>query len=268
MQWTQWRASFETRRERERPTIDDTSEIPPELRPFLAASLARFQLGETGEGRIVADLRRRAIAWNLSPNYLEALRLFIAEEGRHAAILGDAVRALGGRTRAKSWSADGFARVRRLAGPGFELLVLLAAEVAALSFYGILAEHLPNGPLREAMREIAADEAVHLRFHVAFLRSALPSSIIRHMVMTAWTGLGVVAGAVIVADHGTTLARLGTSRRAVLARVCERVGDTAEAVTEGLRTPSRKATGAFVGFCGHPLARRDDRLDRTPHVNA
>ncbi|MCX4240986.1 ferritin-like domain-containing protein [Paraliomyxa miuraensis] len=249
MPWTQWRARFEARRHRERPAIGDIGEIPPSLRPALATSLARFQLGETGEGRIVADLRRKATAWNLSPDYLEALRLFIAEEGRHASILGEAVRALGGRTQTRTWSADGFARVRRLGGPGFELLVLLAAEVAALSFYGLLAERLPAGPLREAIREIAADEVIHLRFHVEFLRTHLPARTTRRAVTAAWSPLGMSAGAVIAADHGATLGALGSSRREVLARAHELVGDTMQAIFDAPMSTGRTRI-AFTSFCG------------------
>jgi hypothetical protein len=251
MQWTHWRAHFEQRQGRARPPIDDVTEIPPALRTLLAQSLARFQLGETGEGRVVADLRRRAITWGLSPDYLEALRLFIAEEGRHAAILGTAIRALGGQTLRRTWSADVFARVRRLGGPGLEMLVLLAAEVAALSFYGTLVERLPVGPLRSALHEIAGDEAMHLRFHVDFLRSALPSPALRRTVATAWASLGLAAGAVVIADHGATLNRLGTTRRAVLSRASELVGDTVEAIAEGV-PGSGKASGAAVAWAGTP----------------
>jgi len=249
MQWTHWRARFEARSERPRPPIDDTAEIPPALRAALAGSLARFQLGETGEGRIVTDLRRRADAWGLPGDYLEALRLFIAEEGRHAAILGTAVRALGGRTLARTWSAGVFSRVRRVAGPGLELLVLLAAEVAALSFYGTLVERLPSGPLRAALQQIAGDEAVHLRFHVEFLCSALPSPMARSAVATAFSGLGLAASAVVIADHGTTLRLLGSSRRAVLGRARELVSDTVAALVEDApgRGASSRSMAAWSG---------------------
>lgn len=252
MHWTHWRARFEARCDRPRPSIESTSEIPPDLRAPLAASLARFQLGETGEGRIVADLRRRADAWGLPEGYLESLRLFIAEEGRHAAILGTAVRSLGGETLSRTWSADVFGRVRRLAGPGLELLVLLAAEVAALSFYGTLVERLPSGPLREALREIAGDEVVHLRFHVDFMRFALPAAAVRGTVASAWAGLGIAATAVVVADHGTTLRRLGTSRLEVLGRARELVGDTVAAIGEEPphAGPRARAMAVWAGAAG------------------
>jgi hypothetical protein len=266
MHWTHWRARFEARSERPRPSIGDAAEIPPDLRPLLAGSLARFQLGETGEGRIVADLRRRADAWSLPADYLEALRLFIAEEGRHAAILGTAVRALGGRTLPRTWSADAFARVRRLAGPGLELLVLLAAEVAALSFYGTLVERLPSGPLCEALREIAGDEVVHLRFHVDFLRAALPSPVARHVVATAWAGLGVAAGAVVIADHGATLRRLGTSRRAVLGRARELVDDTVAGLLED-GPPRGASSRTAAAWCSIMLPTHPSGAAREPSAS-
>lgn len=256
MHWPQWRARFEARCDRPLPSIESTSEIPPDLRAPLAASLARFQLGETGEGRIVADLRRRADAWELPEGYLESLRLFIAEEGRHAAILGTAIRALGGHALARTWSADAFGRARRLAGPGLELLVLLAAEVAALSFYGTLVERLPSGPLREALREIAGDEAVHLRFHVEFMRFALPSTMARTTIATAWAGLGLTAAAVVIADHGMTLRRLGTSRRAVLVRARELVSDTVAAIGEAVPSTGPRAR-AMAAWSGAALRRPD-----------
>lgn len=268
MQWTHWRQYFEQRRARARPIIDDLLEIPPRLRAPLAASLARFQLGETGEGRIVGDLRRRARAWGLCPDYLEALRLFIGEEGRHAAILGTAVRALGGRTQRHTWTADAFARVRRLAGPGAELLVLLAAEVAALSIYGAFVQQLPAGALRDALDQIVHDEAVHLRFHVTFLRDALPSPRRRYAVATAWSGLGLAAGLVVVADHGTTLRRLGTTRRAVLHTTATLVAETVAAITDR-RPATGRASRACAAWHGPlPLPRPIARSSRAHPADA
>ncbi|MCA9652190.1 MAG: hypothetical protein H6712_05905 [Myxococcales bacterium] len=249
MRWSDWRSYFEGRRTRPLPPIDDVTEIPPAWRGPLAASLARFQLGETGEGRVVADLRRRARAWGLSPDYLESLRLFVAEEGRHAAILGTALRALGGRPLRRTWTATAFTRARRIAGPGLELLVLLAAEVAALTFYGTLVERLPEGPLRAALRDIARDEAMHLRFHVAFLGSALPSAWARRGVATAWSGLGIAAGLVVALDHGATLRCLGVPRRAVALRAARLVTDVEDAVATAVPS-SRRACGAITAWCG------------------
>ncbi len=248
MRFDEWRSCFERRARRPRPCIDDVTEIPPALRPVLAGSLARFQLGETGEGRIVADLRKRAHRWGLSPDYLESLRLFIAEEGRHAAILGTAVRALGGRTLGRTWSADAFTSVRRLTGPGFELAALLAAEVAALSFYGTLVDHLPQGSLRAALHDIASDEAIHLRFHVDFFASALPSRIVRTAVTTAWSPLGLGAGIVVAADHGSTLRALGVTRRAVLSRARQLVVETVDAIDQGV--PPRRVSRACAAWGG------------------
>lgn len=244
MHFSHWHTLFVQRSGRVRPTIDDTQEIPPSWREPLAASLARFQLGETGEGRIVADLRRKARAWKLDEGYLRSLALFIAEEGRHAAILGDAVRALGGRPLRKSWASEGFSHVRRVAGPGTELMVLLAAEVAALCFYETMAARLPQGELRQAIRQVASDETVHLRFHVDFLCQALPSTAARWAVASAWHPLALAAATVIITDHSATLRTIGVRRRQVWTRARSITIDTAEAIMAGPHE-SRGAQQAF-----------------------
>lgn len=237
MPWSDWRAYFDGRAARPLPHLDRGDEIPQAWREALITSLARFQLGETGEGRIVNDLRRRATSWGLHADFLEALRGFVAEEGRHAAILGRAVRALGGRTLSRTWSATAFARVRRLGGPGLELLVLLAAEVAALTFYGTLVEHLPRGALRSALEDIARDETMHVRFHVAFLGSLTPSAALRRALATTWSALGLAAGTVVAIDHGPTLRCLGTSRASVIARASGLVADIADAIVDASSEP-------------------------------
>ncbi|MCH9683469.1 MAG: hypothetical protein K0V04_18675 [Deltaproteobacteria bacterium] len=262
MRFDQWRATFERRATRPRPTIHDISEIPPPLRPVLAASLARFQLGETGEGRIVADLRRRATRWGLGDDYLESLRLFIAEEGRHAALLGTAVRALGGQTLGRTWSADAFAAVRRVTGPGFELAVLLAAEVAALSFYATLVEHLPRGPLHAALAEIAQDERVHLRFHIDFFRDALPLAPVRRAATLAWTPLGLAAGVVVATDHREAMRAMGVTPTAVLQRAQALVGETVAAIDLPSRERGKRSQAcaawseAVRGVVAQPAATR------------
>ena len=246
-----WRTYFEGRRQRPWPCIADTGEIPIALRRPLAESLARLQLGETGEGRIVADVRARAAAWGVPSDYVTALGLFVAEEGRHAAILGTAVRALGGRPVRRTATAIAFAKLRRLAGPRLELAVLLGAEVAALALYGTLVEHLPAGELRDALDDIARDEGMHLLFHVDFFRSIAVGSVRRAVLARGWAVLGMAAGLIVALDHRLTLRDLGSSPRAVASRAAE----IARWTTEALTTPADAPPGPAPGpTASHPVA--------------
>ena len=174
-----WRRHFETQSTRPLPAI------PTELRglPFqreLVRSLAIFQLGETGEGRIATQIDHVQLP-GVDDDYRVALKLFVKEEGRHARVLAAMVRALGGALIHETWTAAIFVRARRLAGIRLKLLVLLVAEVVSVVCYGLLAAKLPRSASRTALLQIAGDERNHLRFHADFFRrkSAIPPSAAR-----------------------------------------------------------------------------------------
>ena len=205
--WAPWRAHFEGRRRR--PLPDTTA--PPmsaSLTAAVARSLAIFQLGESGEGRIAHQVDRSHLP-PIDADYRAALKLFVAEEGRHARILGRMVRAVGGRSLDHTWTEGLFRHGRRLMGLRLKLVVLLAAEVIAVVFYGALAGGLPQSPLTAALWEIIADEDHHLAFHVAFFRRATPTPLHAAAFHLTWWTVATAACAVVAWDHRDTLRQLG-----------------------------------------------------------
>ncbi len=196
------------------------------LAAALAWSLARFQIGEVGEGRVVKDIARSAMP-GIDDDYRAALALFIREEGRHAAILAAAVRALGGQLLTTTWSARGFLLVRRLAGIRFKLLAMFAAEIIGIGFYGALAERLPAGSLRAALEEIARDERGHLAFHRWFFVIQAPRGWRRALFLAGWFLIASAAAAVVLWDHRRTLRTLGIPRWAMAIRLWSLVLDGA-----------------------------------------
>jgi hypothetical protein len=218
--WLPWRIHFERQRLRPCPPLDPppSSELSPHVGAAIAWSLARFQIGEVGEGRVVAAVARSTMA-SIDDDYRQALALFIREEGRHAAILASCVRALGGQLLGTTWTERGFVHVRRLAGIRFKLLAMFAAEVVGIGFYGALAGALPPGPVRAALEQIPADERAHLAIHPSDFTLQASRAWRRALFLAAWYSLAPAAALVVLLDHRRTLRTLGIPTRLMAARL-------------------------------------------------
>ena len=148
---------------------------------------------------LVAVMLGQAIA-GLDPDYRIALRLLMREEGRHAQVLAGCVRALGGELVGHTWTHSLFVGARRLWGAKLKLMVLLSAEAIGASFYQLLSERLPAGPVREALAEIHRDEERHLEFHCQFFRAQVTDrgSRLRFQALFRTVGHSAAAGAFII----------------------------------------------------------------------
>jgi len=209
MRWSDWRRHFEMNRQRPVPEgLERAEEVPEAWRPALAASLATFQLGEAGEGRIAHEIDRATVP-GIDADYRAALKLFVAEEGRHARILGLMVRGLGGKLLARNWTERLFVFGRRLLGLRLKMMVLLAAEVVGGSFYGLLASRLPEGGLRRALEQICEDEQHHLDFHGEFFARQGWGVPMRAVWQAVWWSLALAAMSVVLVDHRRTLRTMG-----------------------------------------------------------
>lgn len=211
--WTGWRECFQARKDRPLPALE-TDHDYRQLPRSLARSLAVFQLGESGGGSVVEQARQSSLP-GVDSAYADAVRLFVDEEHRHADILAMCVRLAGGNLLRKNWTARLFVHGRRLMGLRLKILVLLAAEVIGLVFYDLIAKRLPPGVLRRWLEELVADEATHLDFHCAFLRSQLSGRASRFVFLSAWRLLMFAAGTVVAIDHRRTLSDLYIDRREV-----------------------------------------------------
>lgn len=225
--WTPWLADFEASAQRPRPVVPGP---PPGLRPdqqeTLARSLAVFQLGESGEGRIAREIDGCCLP-GVDGVYRDALRLFVAEEGRHGRILADMVRALGGRLLRRTWTDALFTWSRRLMGVRLKLIVLLAAEVVGITFYGLLAERLAVSAFRAALDQICADETHHLAFHGVFFGMQAPDATSRAVFRFVWWGVAVSAVATVALDHRATLRAFGIPARVLARRAVARIREAA-----------------------------------------
>lgn len=241
--WSAWRDHFESRAGRARPlvTVDAAAALPEAIRTPLTRTLAIFQRGEVGEGRIAHEMRKSKI-FGLDDAYYRSLDLFVAEEGQHAVALARALGALGTPPRENALAEKVFRSARRAVDVRHELLVLLAAEVVAVVFYDALAEGLAEASpeLSTLLADLVSDEHEHLDFHTDFFRATLPNRRRSRLAFrTRWWTIASAACATVIVDHRKTFAALNLDKR----DLARRVRATIAAVETGVLSGAEAAYG-------------------------
>ena len=135
--------------------------------------MQEFQLGESSEGRHLMTRAIRHAADTGDVDYIPALRLFIAEEHRHARDLGRVLDLAGIPRVGRTWPDTVFRWLRKGAGLELSIAVLVTAEIIAKVYYAALREATHAPVLRRLCDQILADEVQHVRFQaerVAILR--------------------------------------------------------------------------------------------------
>ncbi|MEV0074009.1 ferritin-like domain-containing protein [Amycolatopsis sp. NPDC050768] len=209
----EWLREFREEAQRRRVRPEPEWGRGARLDPVVVRSVQRFQVGESGDG---ANLIAKA-----DPRFRPAVELFVAEEQNHARLLAELLKAAGSATIHNHWSDTVFVWLRRALGLRLELMVLLIAEVVALSYYRALRDGTGDPLTREVAARILADEERHVPFHCDQLRGAFPGAKGK-LVAGGWRILLLGALAAVVVDHGRALRALGVTRLAFAAGVLGR----------------------------------------------
>jgi hypothetical protein len=128
-------------------------------------SLRAWQLGETSEGTQMLAAARRYTREAADPEFVEAVKLFIAEEQRHGELLGRFLDLHGTPRLRRNWGDSIFRKLRHLL-PNMECwtTVVIGVETLALVYYRAIMEASESPVLRTICRQILKDEVHHLRF--------------------------------------------------------------------------------------------------------
>ena len=227
--WANWRDIFTNRSGRSLPELEadiDYSGFPASI----TKSLAIFQLGESGGGSVIEQARESRLS-GTSPEYADAMALFVDEEHRHANILAMCVRLLGGTVIRKNWTASLFISVRRLIGLRVKVAVLLAAEVVGICYYHLIASRMPECQVRRCLLQMVEDERSHLSFHCDFLRLQINNRWHRFLFTYSWRFLMFGAAIVVLIDHRSAIRDSGLSLGTVYERWMEYSGLAERIVT-------------------------------------
>ncbi|KXZ25282.1 glycosyl transferase [Leptospira santarosai] len=248
--WKKWAQHFRKNESRPLPKIDaEVLKLRPNEMQSIAYSLAIFQLGESGEGRISKEIDK-TILFGIDDFYRQALKLFVKEEGRHARILGECVRALKGEPIESNWTERLFYFGRRLLGVRLKLMVLLAAEVVGICFYKKIAEKIPNGLIKSALLDIVRDEEKHLKFHGDFFRIRVRNFFTKIVFKILWKLIALAACAAVILDHRKTFKVLGISNWQTFKKFQDISRSAEDFILDGITLKFNNILSVFDGKIG------------------
>ncbi len=187
--------------------------LPESIRRPLAASLATFQLGESGSGSRLRRYAREVAPLENFRGYQRAIDLFIAEEQSHSQLLARVVLHLKGRLIEKQWTNSIFRRLRFLVNLEFAIQVLLTAELIAEVYYGTLYLRCEDAAVRQMSHKVLRDEMKHLAFQREFLseRVATFSPLGQWLWRSQFQAIHAITAIVVAWDHRHALQALGVA---------------------------------------------------------
>lgn len=154
----------------------------------IAASVQGFQAGESSEGRHLFRYAEAYAKTTGDHDYLAAIRLFIAEEQRHARDLARFLQLNDIPTITTTFPDRVFRKLRHVVG-GLEIsiAVLITAEIIAQVYYSALRQATDSAVLRTLCDQILRDE----RKHVEFQAEQLGKLRCRRRALFRWITMGM-----------------------------------------------------------------------------
>jgi hypothetical protein len=140
----------------------------PGLTDMAIATWRGRMINEHGSAGVFESLARQLGAAGLDDATVKECAAFADEERRHGVLCGAVVEALGGEARFEAPPRDEFPEHEDVAPREAALRNLVAisclSETVAVSLIGAERLEMPEGPLRELLTSIFADEVGHARF--------------------------------------------------------------------------------------------------------
>lgn len=125
-------------------------------------SIKAFQIGEGSDGAHLTSVVKAFSEKTEYPEFPEIMRWFIVEENRHSQMLKAYLEAYGEECVKSLWIDNIFRGLRKLMGIECEVIVLVTAEMIALSYYDALADATDSVLLKDICAQMLHDELMHI----------------------------------------------------------------------------------------------------------
>ncbi len=183
--YADWNEYFEKNSEHLLVIPFENDVLTEEEKKLIFPSICRFEQGEHSEGRNLKKAAESFAEKTHQKDYISCIRWFIKEENAHGEYLKAYMDHYNIRGKKNVVLDQIFRRLRKLAGLQWEVIVLVTAEIIALSYYDALMNATGSRALKAICRQMLHDEIPHImfqsytlshfkkRFYIRFIRVLL-----------------------------------------------------------------------------------------------
>ena len=138
------------------------SELSEKDIELITPSIKAFQIGEGSEGKHLSKVVEKYAIKNNYKEYIEIMRWFVLEENRHSQTLKKYMEIYNITPVSKIWLDNVFRILRKIMGLECEVIVLVTAEMIALSYYTALGNATNSKLLKTICKQMLNDELKHV----------------------------------------------------------------------------------------------------------
>lgn len=142
--------------------FDNNKELSNEEKELITPSIKAFQIGEGSEGKHLLKVSKRFALKTGDKKYPEIMKLFIMEENRHSQTLKKYMEIYNIESEKRLWIDNVFRILRRMMGLECEIIILVTAEMIALSYYTALSNATNSNLLKTICTQMLNDELKHV----------------------------------------------------------------------------------------------------------
>lgn len=125
-------------------------------------SIKAFQIGEGSDSAHLTSVVKAFAEKSNYTDFPEIMRWFIVEENRHSQMLKAYLETYDEECEKSLWIDNIFRGLRKLMGIECEVIVLVTAEMIALSYYDALADATDSVLLKDICAQMLHDELMHI----------------------------------------------------------------------------------------------------------
>lgn len=142
--------------------FDNNIELSNEEKTLITPSIKAFQIGEGSEGKHLTKVVKKFALKNNYKDYIEIMKWFITEENRHSQTLKKYMEIYNIKPVDKLWIDNVFRMLRKIMGLECEIIILVTAEMIALSYYTALSNVTNSKLLKTICSQMLNDELKHV----------------------------------------------------------------------------------------------------------